>query len=346
MRIAVRAEALLERLALWLGLAPVPLLETHISVTAARAIMAGVELDVFDTLADAPLTAEEVAARCRTDATATARLLRALTACGYLVLTGDRFALAPVSRKWLLRGGPRSIRDKVLFQSAEWRWLEQLEDFIRTGRALDFHGVMTSADWDLYQRSMRAVAGIAGREVGRRTPVPRGARTMLDLGGSHGHYAAAICRRHPRLRAVVLDLPQAVERAAPLLAAEGLGDRVTHVAGEVVGGDLGTSCYDLIFASNLAHHLSAAENRALARKVARALRPGGFFVIQDLARLDRPGRGGQVPALLDLYFAFQSGAGTWSVPEMAGWQAEAGLRVRRPIRLRTAPGWVQQAARK
>jgi len=34
-----RAESMLERLALWLNLVPVPLLDTHISATMARAIM-------------------------------------------------------------------------------------------------------------------------------------------------------------------------------------------------------------------------------------------------------------------------------------------------------------------
>jgi hypothetical protein len=52
------------------------------------------------------------------------------------------------------------------------------------------------------------------------------------------------------------------------------------------------------------------------------------------------------PALLGLYFGMQSrpGVRTWTVREMAGWQRSAGLKVRRAKRLRTAPGWVQQAA--
>ena len=61
---------------------------------------------------------------------------------------------------------------------------------------------------------MRALAGVAAREVGWRTPVPYGAARMLDLGSSHGHFAAAICRNHPQLSAEVLDFPEAVEKAA------------------------------------------------------------------------------------------------------------------------------------
>jgi hypothetical protein len=53
---------------------------------------------------------------------------------------------------------------------------------------------------------------------------------MLDIGGSHGYHSVVICRRHPGLRSVVLDLPQAIRHAAPLLADEGMGDRVVHRA--------------------------------------------------------------------------------------------------------------------
>jgi SAM-dependent methyltransferase len=245
-----------------------------------------------------------------------------------------------------LSAGPNSVRDKLLLQVAEWRWLESLEEFVRSGRPLDFHDAMSSEERDLYHRGMRALAGVAGREVAAKVPAPRRASRMLDLGGSHGHFAAEICRRHPGLVAEVIDLPDAIEAAAPILAAEGLDERLIHRPGDATTADLGVEQYDLVLMSNLAHHLDAEQNRDLARRVARALRPGGTFVIQEPARSERPGETGQIPALLGLYFAMQSrpGVRTWTIREMAGWQREAGLRVHRARPLRTAPGWVQQAA--
>jgi hypothetical protein len=348
MRLGVIADSTLERLALFLGLVPVPLIETHIGATLARSITAGVELGIFDCLAAAPLTLPEIAARCATDPVATALLLEALADCGYLALEHERYALARQSRKWLLRDSPRSLRDKILLQAIEWRWLAELEGFVRTGRPLDFHATMSDGERDLYHRSMRALAGLVAPETARRTRVPRQARLMLDLGGSHGHFAAAICRRHPLLSADVLDLPEAIERAAPLLAAEGLGDRLRHVAGDATGGELGEQRYDLVFMSNLAHHLTEGQNRALAQRVARALRPGGAFVIQEPVRTAGPGKAGQTASLLGLYFALQSKAGVrcWTQSDLAGWQAAAGLRPCKPVRLRSAPGWLHQSAQK
>jgi SAM-dependent methyltransferase len=346
MKIGAIAGSALEWLALKLELAPRALVDTHAAMLLARTVMAGAELKLFDALAARPLTAEETAAACGAAAGPTALLLDALAACGYLTFRNDRFALTRRARPWLLSAGSSSVRDKLLLQIVEWRWLEMLEEFVRSGRPLEFHDSMTPKERDLYHRGMRALAGVAGREVASRMPVPRGARRMLDLGGSHGHYAAEICRRHPAVAAEVMDLPEAIETAAPLLTAEGLGERLVHRPGDATTAELGEEQYDLVLMSNLAHHLDADQNRELARRVARALRPGGAFVIQEPARAERPGQAGQLPALLGLYFAMQSrpGVRTWTVAEMAGWQHSAGLKVRRARPLRTAPGWVQQAA--
>lgn len=348
MRIGVYPESFIERLGLWLGLVPVPLLETHISATLARSIMAGVELEIFESLEASSLTATDIAKQCRTDPKATVLLLDALVACGYLGLTRGQYALLSGSRRWLLRSSPNSVRDKILLQAIEWQWLAHLEEFVLTGKSLDFHATMSNRERALYHRSMRCLAGIAGREVAWRTPVPRTARRMLDLGGSHGHFAASICRRHRQLTAQVLDLPDAVKESASLLAAEGLGERVVHFAGDVNQTDLGSEQYDLVFMSNLAHHLTQDQNRKLAQGIARALRPGGIFVIQEAVRSANPEQAGQMGTLLGLYFALQSKADvtSWTISDLRNWQLEAGLTPLRAVQLRSAPGWMQQSARR
>jgi SAM-dependent methyltransferase len=346
MKIGTIPQSALEWLALKLELAPRALADTHGAMLLARTVMAGAELRVFDALAAQPLTAEETAAACGAAAGPMELLLDALAACGYLRFSNGRFALTGRARPWLLSAARTSVHDKLLLQVVEWRWLETLEDFVRSGRPLDFHVAMSAEERGLYHRGMRALAGVAGREVARRIPMPRGARRMIDLGGSHGHFAAEICRRYSDLAAEVMDLPEAVETTAPMLAAEGLGERLVHRPGDATTADLGVEQYDLVFMSNLAHHLDADQNRALAGRVSRALRRGGTFVIQEPARTEHPAQTGQIPALLSLYFAMQSrpGVRTWTVREMAAWQRSAGLKTRRAKALRTAPGWVQQAA--
>jgi SAM-dependent methyltransferase len=310
----------------------------------ARTVMEGSRLGVFEALADGPLAAVEIAARCGGRPGAVKKLLDALAGCEYLRYDGGRYSLAPVARKWLLPAAPQSLHDKMLLQLLEWDFISHLGDYVRTGKPLDLHASISREEWGLYQRGMRSAASTWAPEVARRTPVPKGARDMLDVGGSHGFLSVAICRRHPGLRSVVLDLAEAVEHSAPLLAREGMGDRVTHRAGDALIDDLGTEAWDVVFVANLVHHFDEATNRELARRAARALRPGGVFVIQDLIRPRSPKEAGQIGALLDLYFALTSEAGTWSFKEMADWQREAGLEPLKPIKLLTVPGNGQQAA--
>jgi SAM-dependent methyltransferase len=338
MKIVVAPDNLAERAALVLGLVPVTLMDTHMSFIRARAIMTATKLGIFEAMADAPLSAGDIAARCNTSPFATSKLLNALVGAGYVQFARKQYALRPVARKWLLGSSPTSLRDKVLFEFLEWSYVEGIEEFVRSGAPLDLHATVSDEGWGQYQRAMRALSGLAAPEIVKRTPVPARAKTMLDIGGSHGYISVAICRRHAGLRATVLDLPNAVRHAAPILAQEGMGDRVVHWAGDALREDLGSARWDFIYVSQLLHHFDEASNRALISRIARSLRPGGLFVILELVRQPHPGQSGQVGALLDLYFALTSQSGTWSVDEMSGWQREAGLSPLKHVALRTVPG--------
>lgn len=342
MKLGGRAGNPVEMILAALDLVPQPLLDTHVAMLLARAVMEGARLGVFVAVAEGAATGGEVAARCGTHPQATGKLLDALAGAGYLRCRGERYALTRRARRWLLPGSPHSLHDKMLWQLTEWEWIGHLGGFLRSGSPLRFHDGMGAEQWGDYQRAMRDVAAITTPEVARRTPVPRGARRMLDLGGSHGLYAAALCRRYPQLSAVILDLPAAIEHAAPLLAREGMGERVVHRAGDVLTADLGEGEWDVVFASSLVHHFDEASNRELAQRAARALRPGGVFVLQELVRAESVREAGQIGALMGLYFALTSRSGTWSFAEMAAWQRDAGLAPRKPIRFLSGPGVGQQ----
>jgi SAM-dependent methyltransferase len=254
--------------------------------------------------------------------------------------------LTRVARTWLLKDSPRSVRDKVLFEFFEWSIVEGMEAFVRTGQARELHQDTHDERWAAYQRAMRALSGLAAPEIVRRTPVPAGATSMLDIGGSHGFISVAMCRRYPTLHAVVLDLPAAIQHAGPILARENMGDRVVHRAGDALVEDFGTAQWNFIYISQLLHHFDEATNRLLMRRLSHALTPGGTLAVVELTRPSWPGESGQVGALLDLYFALTSRSGTWSVEEIAGWQTASGLIAARPIRLRTVPGAVEIVASK
>ncbi|MCJ7720334.1 MAG: methyltransferase [Candidatus Hadarchaeum sp.] len=345
MKLGVIPENPIERLLLAIKLVPTPIFDTQVAFMLARTIMAGTKLGIFETLAPGPLTAAEIATQCKTDARATIKLINALVGAGYLRIKRERYSLAPVARKWLLKDSPQSIYDKMMFHFTEWQWIENYEEYVRTGKPLSIHDMLSDEAWGVYQRGMRAVVGFQTREVVWRTPVPKNARAMLDVGGSHGYFSVAFCRRYPALRAVVLDLPQAIKHAASILAKEDMGDRVVHRVGNSLTEDLGTEAWDLILISQFAHHFDEATNRDLVRRAARALRPGGILAILDVLR-PTAGKDPALALLADLYLANTSQSGSRSCEEMADWQRAAGLVPRKPVRFRSLPGFGQQAAMK
>jgi SAM-dependent methyltransferase len=344
MRLDLVGESLIERAVARTNAAPSPIVHTQIAYTLARVLMAASRLGVFEALGDDPASAAEIARRCGTDPHATGKLLFALASAGYVVPRRGGYAQTPRSRKWMRRSSRHSLHDMIELQYDGWDLIGGSEQYVVTGRPVDLHDTLDGERWPVYQAGMRAMASALAPELGRRLPVPRGAREMLDIGGSHGYYSVVACRRHPGLSSVVLDLPKAVEHAAPLLAREGMGDRVLHRAGDALTDDLGEGCYDLVMISQVVHHFTEEQNRALAERVARALRPGGLYAIVDEFRPTTPKQAGQIGGLLEFYFALTSRSGTWTHQEMESWQRDAGMRPRRPIRFRTAPGVGIQAA--
>jgi SAM-dependent methyltransferase len=333
MRLGLIPENLIDRIGLATGFPPPAMTETYAPLYA-RAIVVATELGVFDAIGSGSLSAGEVASACGTHPRATERMLNLLVTMRYIQFRDGGYRLTNGTRRWMLRDSPDGIRDLVLMKRLEWRWIDGLEAYLRSGAPVDVHETMSADDWAAYQRGMRAQANVAGPRLARLVPVPKDARDLLDIGGSHGYWSVLLCRRHPNLRATVLDLPGAVEQAAPLLAQEEMGDRVVLKAGNALTDDLGHAAYDLILMFSLVHHFDETTNRALVARSAEALRPGGRMVILEALR-PTPGKGGQLGAFFDLYFGMTSESGTWTLDEMAAWQTDAGLRPRaQPFALR------------
>ncbi len=341
MKLVIKSDTLAERMALRLNLAPVPLMETQLALVSARAIMAATELGVFSCLRECASGCLEIAKQCQLDPRAVEALLGALVSCRYLRYRRERFELTSKSRKWLTERETWSMFDYMPHVRDVWEMMSGLEGFLRTGAALDIHAGQSDGAWSRYQRAMRALAALSATEVTERLSLPSGARRMLDIGGAHGFYAVGFCRKHPELNATILDLPEAIGHAAPILAAEGMGDRIQHRAGDALVDSFGEGAYDFILISNLVHHFSDLQNRDLAARAARALVPGGMLVIQDVIRPRSPDSGDQVGQVLNLFFALTSTSGTWAVAEIQQWLRGAKLAVRRPVWLRSVPGAAQ-----
>jgi cyclopropane fatty-acyl-phospholipid synthase-like methyltransferase len=175
-------------------------------------------------------------------------------------------------------------------------------------------------------------------------PVKRGARKLLDIGGSHGLIGAMICRRYPGLRSEVLDLLQAVEYGRTLAREAGIDDVVTHRAGNALMDDLGRD-YDVVLLANVAHHFSPEQNVDLARRARASLTSGGTFAIWET---EQPGHDAESDIVGDafaLFFRIMSTLRTYAVEEYVGWLEAAGYVDIQALRPPMGPGMVLTAGR-
>jgi hypothetical protein len=345
MQFGVIPTSLAERLALAAGTVPVPLLDLMFGVLKARVIMAGVRLGVFNALAKQSHTHETLAAALDLDGACLELLLRCLVHAGYLRLAGHRYSLSALARRSLVDGAPRELSGFALWHYTQWEFIEHLETLVRTGQGVDFHRTMTDRDaWRHYQKAMLEVARFDAPVLARHVPVRKGATRLLDLAGSHGLMAATLARKYPPLRATVLDLPQALEHARALAAQEGHDDVVDYRSGDVMAADFGTR-WDVVLLSNILHHFTAGDVRALLGRVFDAVGPDGTVAIWELERPApgrRPGEGDGVA----LFFRIISSAAAYSGDEYAEWLAAAGFTQTRIVRPRLRPGNVLIHARR
>jgi SAM-dependent methyltransferase len=339
MKFSLRPQSLVEWVAKAFNLAPLPVVHTQMYALLARMLYDAVALGVFEAIGRGSMTPAEIAARTNLHEGALATLLRVLEASGYLRTRHGGFSLTRMARKWLLADSPDSVRDHLVFMRHQWHWHEHVTRYLRTGEGVRIHEVFQPLDWELYRRGMASTARLAADEVVRKTPLPPHATRLLDVGGAHGLYASRFCHQHPTLEADVLDLPDMVTTAPP-------HERVRYLAGDALTFPLGENQYDVVFLSQVSHHLTAEQNQRLAQRVANALRPGGCFVVVELLR-ERAGDEAELSrSLVGFFFGLTSTAGLWSEADIRGWQQHAGLTTLPARSLLTVPGSAVLAARK
>jgi SAM-dependent methyltransferase len=333
-----------ERIALAAGLVPVPILDTLYGMLKARCIMAGVELGIFEALAQEARSTASLAAALKLDESCLDLLLRTLVFCDYLTNEGDRFALSAMGRKTMVGGAPRELTGFVLWNYTQWEFAGHLEALVRTGKGLDFHETLRDpAAWAHYQKAMLETARFDAPVVARHVPVRPAAARLLDIGGSHGLIGATLCRKHPPMRSTVLDLPAAIAHARAIAEREGLGDVVTHRAGNLLHDAFGDG-WDVIVLSNILHHFQPEQIVSVLTRARRALAPDGTIAIWDL---ERPARGAP-PGPGDgaaLFFRLTSTAGAYSGSEYRSWLESAGFERVKVVRPRLSPGAVLVHAR-
>ena len=346
----IGAHNLMEWIAFRVNLVPVPMVHGYMFDLISKTVLAASRLDVFETVKDSPQTLEQIAENTGLHPKGLESLLKMLILTDYIKYRDGKFSLTRMSQKWCPKESPDGLHDYLKFCEVMNGWGEHIDEYLKTGIGLGVHDTMTEEEWHWYQLGMEAMARITAKAMPGITPIPHNPTAMLDIGGSHGLYCVEMCKKYPTLKATILDLPEAIAKAEPILMKLKMGDRIVYQAGNALTDDFGENRYDLVLMSSLMHHFTAEENVEVSKKVARALKPGGYFIIQEWGKPDLSRKLSKTKdylgALTDMMFNFMSTSETWSLDALKGFQQQAGLKHHKVKTFMQMPGFTQVCAKK
>jgi SAM-dependent methyltransferase len=284
-------------------------------------------LGVFDALHESPATAAELAERLSLDPLGAETLLTTLLTLGYVESEEDgRLRNAGVSERQLVSSSPESIATFVGAQAdLHWETLALLPEAVRDGRAYAMHEERHDEThrWRAYIRGLYEISRPEHEANAAMVPVAE-PRRLVDVAGGHGGFSMAMCRRHPGLRATVLDLPPSAAVGREIVEEEGFSDRISFREGDVFEVGLGEDV-DVVSVFNLIHHLPEERDRELCRMARAALRPGGCLVIGDSARPEPGEQVSEHGAISSLLFYAWSHSRNFRPSEIRAWMRAAGF---------------------
>lgn len=325
---------------------PTPLFEHFRGLHATELLTIAVaHLGVFEMLAPGPLEPVTMQQRLQLGDRPFVVLLTALRAMGLVTkTTGGQFELTPLASEHLVPGGAFDVSGYVGLAAENPSVLGMLERLRSNrpygaeaksdeGTAFIFKEGSTSA-MEQEASARRLTLSLAGRAKNVAPYLAQqlelyDAGFLLDVGGGTGIYSYELLKKHPELRAIVMDGAEVLKVAEECAAEWGVADRVEFVEGDMFRDPFPPGL-DVVLLSNVLHDWDVAECEQLVRKAADSLRPGGQVLIHDVYLNDEL----DGPLAIALYsaslFSLTEGR-AYSAAEYRTWLTAAGL-VPEPIR--------------
>ncbi|HEY9100335.1 MAG TPA: methyltransferase [Thiobacillus sp.] len=300
--VALKVSTWLSALPNLLTPAPFRLMQISSAFWHSRALYVATELDIASVLADERLEFGTLATKVGANPDALHRLLRMLSAIGvFQEISTGVFSNSKLSN-CLRMDHPQCVRSMVLMHNSDAMsrpWFEQLEHSIRTGQVpfqqthhQDFYPWMDAhPDFDaLFSQAMDSVEALAGDSFATGFDWKRFAR-VIDVGGSRGTKSVAILRKHPNLKALVVDRAQVIADAHAYWVARepaSLTNRLEFEAGDALTAvPAAQSDKDIYLLSAVLHGFDDTTCIQMLRTVRQAAAPkNAWIVVMEMVLAD------------------------------------------------------------
>lgn len=266
------------------------LFELSTALWTAQCLNVVARLDIAGRLADAPRSADELAAELGLHAPSLYRVLRLLCAYGvFLEDTAGKFSLTAVGQR-LRADVPDSARAMLVYNGQPWQTdpYAHLEYTLRTGRPA-FDRIYGAPFFEyaaqrpevahIFDDAMTSVAALHAAAVVGAYDF-RGIGVLVDVGGGNGMLLSHILSVHPSMRGISYDLPHVVPGAARTIKAAGVESRCTIESGDFFESvPAGADAYVL---SHVLHDWDDARCRTILRACREAMRDGSRLLVVDV----------------------------------------------------------------
>ena len=319
-------------------LEPSHILQTATAFWPSKVLLTAVELNLFTTLGNGPMTAQQLGDALGLHPRGTYDFFDALLALKFLEREGDgaqgRYRNTAETGTFLNKASPAYIGGLVeMLNSRLFGFWNNLGAALKTGKPQnEIRSGGKSMFAELYADEARLgqfMAAMSGFQAANFKQLAekfefQKYKTVCDVGGALALLSRVVGERHQHLTFDTFDLPQVAPLARKQIDAAGMSERIAVVSGDFFNEDLPKA--DVVTMGNILHDWNLENKKLLIRKAYDALPNGGAFiaienVIDDARRENAFGLMMSLNMLIEFGDAFD-----YTGADFRSWCSEAGFK--------------------
>jgi len=319
-------------------LSPARIMEVGMAFWPSKVLLSAIELGVFTALGPGELTGAQLQSSLGLDERANPDFFDTLVALKFLERSGNSqtgtYRNTPETAAFLDRNSPAFMGGFLEMANARlYPFWGDLSEALRTGKPQnELKHTGKSMFAELYSKPERLelfMDAMSGISVGNFRAFAEKFdcskyKTLCDVGGAAGTLSMCVAEKHPHIKCVSADLPEATQIAKRKIAAAGLSDRIQTQDLDFFSDPLPNA--DVITMGMILHDWNLEKKMMLIRKAYDALPDGGaFVVIENL--IDDQRRENAFGLMMSLNMLIEFGdAFDFTGADFASWCKEAGFK--------------------